>query len=442
MAIKTIYLGSEGPFKYDDTELVNDPDGLFAGILQNTIVTDGNLFGVVVGGAKFDDLNASNVLEIKWNEDDTVDRTLNFLVNTADRSINLSGDLVVSAGAGTLDQSVASGAGPTFSPALHAQGTDTSLGVITSNIAMAGAQTVDGRDVSVDGSKLDGIEALADVTDAVNIASSIVGVADKSVLVNADSIALIDSEAANALKETTWTSIKAFLKTYFDGLYGGAGASHTQGTDTALGALGTKNPPIDADKVIYRDSVASDALVTSTWTQVKAFLKTYFDTLYNKYVLENHASNHVNGTDDIQSATAAQKGVATAAQITKLDGIATGATVGFVDRGDPVAHDFSLANFTTDGTWRDLDLSTIVPAGAKAVLVKVIISDGAVNSQFALRKNGNTNTVTSANLRTQAVDVYHDGDMVVALDGNRFIEYYGDNLTFSAIYLSVKGWFF
>jgi hypothetical protein len=65
---------------------------------------------------------------------------------------------------------------------------------------------------------------------------------------------------------------------------------HTQGTDTALGALGTKNPPIDADKLIYRDSTSSDALVTSTWTQVKAFLKTYFDTLY---ALASHAiSSH------------------------------------------------------------------------------------------------------------------------------------------------------
>jgi hypothetical protein len=34
-----------------------------------------------------------------------------------------------------------------------------------------------------------------------------------------------------------------------------------------------------------------------------------------------HAASHTNGTDDIQSATALQKGVATAAQITKLDGI-------------------------------------------------------------------------------------------------------------------------
>jgi len=96
-------------------------------------------------------------------------------------------------------------------------------------------------------------------------------------------------------------------------------ALHTQGTDTALGAVGTKNPPIDADKVLYRNSASADALVTSTWTQVKAFLKTYFDTLYNKYVLENHASNHTDGTDDIQSATNAQKGVATAAHITAIE---------------------------------------------------------------------------------------------------------------------------
>lgn len=40
-----------------------------------------------------------------------------------------------------------------------------------------------------------------------------------------------------------------------------------------------------------------------------------------------HASNHVNGTDDIQDATAGQKGLMTAAYATKLDGIETAADV-------------------------------------------------------------------------------------------------------------------
>lgn len=77
-------------------------------------------------------------------------------------------------------------------------------------------------------------------------------------------------------------------------------SGHTQNTDTDLGALNAKNPPIDADKVVYRDSTASDALVTSTWTQVKAFLKTYFDTLYNKYVHPNHSGDVTSTADGAQ----------------------------------------------------------------------------------------------------------------------------------------------
>lgn len=49
--------------------------------------------------------------------------------------------------------------------------------------------------------------------------------------------------------------------------------------------------------------------------------------LLTKITFALHAASHVNGTDDIQSATAAQKGVATAAQITKLDGIEVSADV-------------------------------------------------------------------------------------------------------------------
>jgi hypothetical protein len=55
---------------------------------------------------------------------------------------------------------------------------------------------------------------------------------------------------------------------------------HSQNTDTNLGTLATKTTPLDADSVIHRDSVTPFELFTTTWTQVKAFLKTYYDTLY------------------------------------------------------------------------------------------------------------------------------------------------------------------
>ena len=47
------------------------------------------------------------------------------------------------------------------------------------------------------------------------------------------------------------------------------------------GDYGTKNPPIDADLAVFLDSTDSDATVTCTMAQLKAFLKTYFDTIYS-----------------------------------------------------------------------------------------------------------------------------------------------------------------
>ena len=82
---------------------------------------------------------------------------------------------------------------------------------------------------------------------------------------------------------------------------------HATGGDTALGAVGTKDPPIDADKALYRDSTASDALVTSTWTQIKAFLKTYFDTLYGTLGAAHAQQHSVTSTSDHTSTATAGK---------------------------------------------------------------------------------------------------------------------------------------
>jgi hypothetical protein len=67
--------------------------------------------------------------------------------------------------------------------------------------------------------KLGGIETGANVTDAGNVGSSIHGATAKTTPVDADTIPLIDSAASNVLKKVTWANIKATLKTYFDTLY-------------------------------------------------------------------------------------------------------------------------------------------------------------------------------------------------------------------------------
>jgi len=101
---------------------------------------------------------------------------------------------------------------------------------------------------TADETKLDGIEALADVTDAGNVGSAIHGATAKTTPVDADTIPLIDSAASNVLKKVTWANIKATLKTYFDTLYQVAGSYLTSAniTQTITNGVTTNAPSEDA----------------------------------------------------------------------------------------------------------------------------------------------------------------------------------------------------
>lgn len=61
----------------------------------------------------------------------------------------------------------------------------------------------------------------------------------KTTPVDADELPLVDSAASNVLKKLTWANLKATLKTYFDTLYSAAGAYIPGGTDVAVTDGGT-----------------------------------------------------------------------------------------------------------------------------------------------------------------------------------------------------------
>ena len=114
----------------------------------------------------------------------------------------------------------------------------------------------------------------------------------------------------------------------------------------------------------------------------------------------------------------------------------------FVDRGDPSSVDFSVGDFTTDSTWRDLDLSSIVPVGAVAVLLHVIVKDDVTNSQMLFRRNGNSNVWNRSVVATQAANISIFADIIVSCDSNRVIEYNGITaVAFTTISVIVKGWY-
>lgn len=126
------------------------------------------------------------------------------------------------------------------------------------------------------------------------VGALISGATAKTTPVDADAIGLIDSAASNILKKLTWANVKATLKTYFDTLYDASGAASSAQsaaiaacpaeTTTTIGSLihgaTAKTTPVDADELGLIDSAASNALKRLTWANLKATLKTYFDTLY------------------------------------------------------------------------------------------------------------------------------------------------------------------
>ena len=108
--------------------------------------------------------------------------------------------------------------------------------------------------------KLDGIEAGADVTDAVNVGSSINGATAKTTPVDADTMPLIDSADSNALKKVTWANIKATLKTYWDTLY------------AKIGDVTASGLTMSTARILGRTTASTGAVEELTAAAATAFL--------------------------------------------------------------------------------------------------------------------------------------------------------------------------
>lgn len=114
--------------------------------------------------------------------------------------------------------------------------------------------------------------------------------------------------------------------------------------------------------------------------------------------------------------------------------------VGFVDRGDPTGYDFSTRDFTADNNWRDLNLGSIVPEHAVAVLLRVRVMTTSGYRLIRFRKNGNVNVGNLANVATVDAGFMIWEDIVVACDVNRMIEYRAIVAEWTYLDVTVGGW--
>lgn len=119
-----------------------------------------------------------------------------------------------------------------------------------------------------------------------------------------------------------------------------------------------------------------------------------------------------------------------------------GSDFGFVDRGDPAAWDFTAGTLTTDGTDQDMDLSSIVPKGAKAVSLRLYLKDSAVGSYIYFFTKGNSNAFNVAIIRIQVANVDYETDLLVACNKDRVVTYHGgaSGDAFDIANVVVKGW--
>ena len=84
-------------------------------------------------------------------------------------------------------------------------------------------------------------------SNADNTQAAIVAGANKTTPIDADTLALIDSEAGGALKELLWSSVKATLKTYFDTLYASSSGDTPENILAKLLTVDGAGSGLDAD---------------------------------------------------------------------------------------------------------------------------------------------------------------------------------------------------
>lgn len=173
----------------------------------------------------------------------SADRTLTFDVGNANRTLSALGNLAFG-GSFTTSGAYATTltTGGTTALTLPTSGTVISKddsGDISGirNITVTG--TVDGRDVSTDGGKLDNVESNADVTDAANVGTALTAFTTGTDAVGTDIIPVFDVSAGTWEKHTITNAGLAGQKGQ-KGQTGGAGGDGAKGQKGEGGANGSK----------------------------------------------------------------------------------------------------------------------------------------------------------------------------------------------------------
>lgn len=338
-------------------------------------------------------------------------------------------------------------------------------GQMTGNITMSGSQTVDGRDISADGAKLDGIEAgaTADQT-ATEIRALVESASNSNVFTDADHSKL-DAIEANATADQTASEIEAIvnhdnlqgfvadehidwtsdqgstnihsgnyinttysvgdggltqnnftdtLKAKLDGVEAGATADQTDAQIRAAVAAATdSNVFTDADHTKL-DAIEANATADQTASEIEAIVNhdnlqgfvsnEHIDWTTDQGSTNIHSGNYINTTYSVGDGGLTQKNFTTTLK-TKLDGIEAGATADQTDAEIRAAVEAA----TDSNVFTDADHSKLnaIEASADVTDTANVVAALTAGTNVSIANDG-TISATDTNTTYTSSDFNHD----------------------------------
>lgn len=114
---------------------------------------------------------------------------------------------------------------------------------------------------------------------------------------------------------------------------------------------------------------------------------------------------------------------------------------GYVNRDGMAAADWTIGDFTTDGAWHNLSLAGKVPAGCKAVVLRVDIQDDAAGSWILISQNQDVLNSNNIYCLTQVADMQLQFPVICSVEPGLTISYKTLNTVFDVLSISVQGYF-
>jgi len=118
------------------------------------------------------------------------------------------------------------------------------------------------------------------------------------------------------------------------------------------------------------------------------------------------------------------------------DGVAN-----YIARGDVGTPDYDQNDLTLDGAVHTLDISAIVGAGTRFVLVAANITNSSPGKVFRLMQASYTNPASASIIATQVANVIVNSDLWVLTNASGEIRYMATANGWSVVQLLIRGWF-